>query len=62
MLLVALAPLPYGYYTLVRIMVAFSAGFLEIAKLLNPLTHVHLDRHIWALAGNGAAVWSLVSL
>ncbi len=72
MLLIALAPLPYGYYTLLRLVVcvsagtvaylswpkhaAWSVGFIVVALLFNPLIIVALDRGTWAPIDVGVAI------
>lgn len=64
MLLVALLHLPYGYYTLLRLVVCLAAAiiayqswpkhapwsvaFAIVALLFNPLIIVALDRETWA--------------
>ena len=64
MLLIALFPLPYGYYTLVRwVVTAVSVWTLiliwsvptswrlilaTVAILFNPLVPIHLSRTVWA--------------
>ena len=64
MLVVALLQLPYGYYTLLRLVVcvsaliiayqswskyaAWSIAFGIVALLFNPLIIVALDRETWA--------------
>jgi len=65
MLYLAMAPLPYGYYTLLRLIVCggsviFSVfgwhyrrpiAYLSVlmAILFNPLIPVHLDKEAWAV-------------
>ena len=65
MLIVAAFPLPYGYYTLLRLVVTVCSGVLcfayfknssawyilfgMVALLFNPLFPVHLDKVIWAV-------------
>jgi hypothetical protein len=72
MLLLALAQLPYGYYTLLRLVVCLSAAiiayvswtkhtawavvFAIIALLFNPLIIVALNRETWAPIDVGVAV------
>lgn len=62
MLLLALADMPYWYYTLLRVAIcAYSISgilmskppvhrmlYIGIALLYNPVSPVHLDRDIWA--------------
>ena len=77
MLLIALAPLPYLYYTLLRGVVCgssayiswttakmkatgWTAAFVAVALLFNPIMPVYLGREIWAFVDVGVAVIYLV--
>lgn len=72
MLLAALAPLPYGFYTLLRLVVcaasiviaylsfkrqpAWGVGFIVLALLFNPFVIVGLPRDVWAPIDVAAAI------
>jgi hypothetical protein len=78
LLLVALLPLPYGFYTLLRLVVSGCAAALAviafrrvdstallygaIAILFNPIIPVHLDRSTWTVLDVMAAAWFLKHL
>lgn len=78
LLMIALLPLPYDFYTLLRIVVSGCAAFITvkafrqgnetvliyvaIAALFNPIAPVRLDRSEWAVLDVICAAWFLKHL
>jgi hypothetical protein len=76
MLLLAVLPLPYGYYTLLRLVVclaslihaAFGWQYLKpvafisgfLAILFNPLIPIHLDKEVWLVIDIAAAIYQFI--